>query len=93
VSVTHNVAVLGEIGLGFYGANPPATLPRFNITDNLNVTLATANFQNPHPGVDNCWDMRSTSSVLSSGFQRIRPDLMGPPAFQSSYANKCGGGK
>lgn len=93
VSATHNVAVLGGVGLGFYGSNPPATLPRFNITRNLNVSLATADFQNAHPGVDNCWDMRSTSPVLSSGFNRIRPDLMGPPAFQSAYTKRCGGGK
>ena len=91
VSATHNVAVLGRVGLGFYGSNPPATLPRFNITENLNVTMATAGFQNAQPGVDNCWNMRSTSPVLSSGFTRIRPDLMGPPAFQSMYAQRCGG--
>ena len=91
VSVTRNVAVSGAVGLEFYGSvQGPSGLPRFNISKNLNVSLAMADFKNTSRGVENCWDMRSTSSVLSSGFQRIRPDLMGPPTFQLRYAAKCG---
>ena len=100
LQVTSNVAVDGGIELITYGdataqLGPTASSPsRFNFSSNANVSLAAAGFEKDDPSADNCWGMKPGSDGLSGrapGFERIRPDLMGPPAFQAAFAKRCGG--